>query len=78
MEEAALELDSWEWNGQRRTGHRAQERKEKEGWRCTTIHREKPGLDRGREGEDQSRPHRGSEIPGWEVGLDSVGNQVAH
>lgn len=57
VEEAALELDSWEWNGQRGTGHQSQEHKER---------------------EDQSRSHRGSEIPGWEVGLDSVGNQGAH
>lgn len=47
VEKEALELDSWEWNGQRGTGQQAQECKEREGWGCTMIHWEKPGLNRG-------------------------------
>lgn len=44
----------WSWTAGSGMGREGQERKEKEGWGCTTIHREKPGLDRGRGGKTKA------------------------
>lgn len=44
VQEAAQERGSWGWNGQRGTGHRAQEHKVGKGWGRTVALQEKPGF----------------------------------